>query len=425
MTEAATAAAAVAASSGAGRSVRRSAAGGGLVVRVEESDHPLVDVDLRFLLVVALSSSSRRSRYDAPSSSAPSTPPPPSAPPTSTPPPSSPAPTRGGSRRGRPPCSERRRRRRATPGSVWCGLRQLVRVGSRVGGDGARGGRGGAPPRDGHVQPGVGGAGHLPALLQVSSRSCAPFMVSKSPDWTPSSPTRAPPNTMRTASASPRTTTASPRTPTGSPAACARVRSPERCRRSTSAADRGGRRRARYLRKHPDASRKRRGAATSPRDPLVARAADAPAVRKVLPRPRHLPAASRSADRIGAAAVTRKQAKREHGEDKGAKYGIEWQRDDARRTAACAPSHSPPSAATTAACGQLVCDYCSRARRVVKPEPPQACARTASSARRRRRSRSRREMRMRTRWRRRRPLSPPTALTGGSKERPEMMSAKI
>ena len=77
--------------------------------------------------------------------------------------------------------------------------------------------------------------------------------------------------------------------------------------------------------------------------------------------------------------MTRKQAKaREHGEDKGAKYGIDWQRDDA--SSVCRLCAEPFTAFRRRhhcrLCGQLVCDYCSRARRVVKgsARPKRVCS---------------------------------------------------
>ena len=196
-------------------------------------------------------------------------------------------------RRRRPPCSERRRRRRSAAGSVcaasdsWYAWRSSGwRWRSRWGW------RRRLLVTDTFNQG--GGAGHLPALLQVSLRALGlPFMVFEIPGLdTLISHTR-PPATMRTASASPRTTTASRRTPTGSQAACARGRA-GRCRPSTSGLTEAVDGARAYLRKHPDASRKRTlRRRDEPRGFSVACAADAPAVRKVLPRSRPVASGSR------------------------------------------------------------------------------------------------------------------------------------
>ena len=128
--------------------------------------------------------------------------------------------------------------------------------------------------------------------------------------------------------------------------------------------------------------------------------------------------------------VTRKQAKaREHGEDKGAKYGIEWQRDDA--SAHCRLCAEPFSAFRRRhhcrLCGQLVCDYCSRARRVVKgsSRPKRVCSHCVLRA-----SASALEIPTRdahedTVATQQTAVTADSADSGGSKERPDLMSAKI
>ena len=210
--------------------------------------------------------------------------------------------------------------------------------------------------------------------------------------------------------------------------AVAREMSAVNVRRLTEAVD-GARA---YLRKHPDASRKR----------TLRRRDELEGILSSLVPPTHPLYEKFFPDRVicqrlekrltesGQLQVTRKQAKaREHGEDKGAKYGIEWQRDDA--SAHCRLCAEPFSAFRRRhhcrLCGQLVCDYCSRARRVVKgsSRPKRVCSHCVLRA-----SASALEIPTRdahedTVATTQTAVTADSADSGGSKERPEMMSAKI